>query len=370
MGGRSVDALQCFTFISDNVPSWVTRVTDLAAHTKAKHAEFTAEYARLAASGDDATKPRRRKNSSVHSIQPDDMHPSINASLSMKGAKKSSSKKENENENGNENGNQEAVVEETNEEYMDPLTLLKMSKHYPSAVNQRKRNIATSKSAGTDRIVRPRQLVVVHYDSETQSSLEKLVRDIGGARNNIRKGRMSQMMKSGFGLKFLDAAKARSAAGGGIARARSSPHDPPSKLAKPPGKETAFDLVDKQLELAQSLCETAAHQFLRCGDCALELEKAKERFSTVLDLAKAEMVLLEMEAEAEKKEAEKAAAEAGEAEEEEEAEEGTAKGSTLVKGLDEKRVPGVVAAIEVDDGSSISSVSIDITAFRSSRFRS
>ncbi|OAX79406.1 hypothetical protein ACJ72_06277 [Emergomyces africanus] len=354
MGGRSVDALQCFTFISDNVPSWVTRVTDLAAHTKAKHAEFTAEYARLAASGEGATKPRRRKNSSVHSIQPDDLH-----SASQKGAKKDSRNEANEDEDENEN--QEAAVEETNEEYMDPLTLLKMSKHYPSAVNQRKRNIATSKSVGTDRIVRPRQLVVVHYDSETQLTLEKLVRDIGGARNNIRKGRMSQMMKSGFGLKFLDAARAKSAAG-----ARYPPLDPlSSRLAKSPCKETAFDLVDKQLELAQSLCETAAHQFLRCGDCALELEKAKERFTTVLDLAKAEMVLLETEAEAEKQEAEKTTAEAVDEEEEDE----TALGSTLAKGVDEKRAPGVVAAIEVDDGSSISSVSIDITAFRSSRFR-
>ncbi|PGH31907.1 hypothetical protein GX50_05290 [[Emmonsia] crescens] len=361
MGSRSVDVLQCFTFISDKAPSWVTRITDLAAHTKAKHAEFTAEYARLAASGNGAiTKPRRRKNSSVHSIQPDDMHPSIKAAVSKKGSKKDSKK---------EDENQEAavIVEETNEDYMDPMTLLRMSKHYPNDVNQRKRNIATSKSAGTDRIVRPRQLVVVHYDSETQSSLEQLVRDIGGARNNIRKGRMSQMMKSGFGFKFLDATnKGKSLIGAGAR----NPLDPSSKPTKSPCKETAFDLVDKQLELAQSLCETAAHQFLRCGDCALELEKAKERFSTVLDLARVEIERLKKEAEAEKeRKKEEAEKEAAEAVQEEDI---YSPGPTLMmaKGEDEKREPGVVAAIEVDDGSSISSVSIDITAFRSSRFRS
>ncbi|KKZ60136.1 hypothetical protein EMCG_05161 [[Emmonsia] crescens] len=367
MGSRSVDVLQCFTFISDKAPSWVTRITDLAAHTKAKHAEFTAEYARLAASGNGAiTKPRRRKNSSVHSIQPDDMHPSINAAVSKKGSKKDSKK---------EDENQEAavIVEETTEDYMDPMTLLRMSKHYPNDVNQRKRNIATSKSAGTDRIVRPRQLVVVHYDSETQSSLEQLVRDIGGARNNIRKGRMSQMMKSGFGFKFLDAAnRGKPPIGGGSGAGARNPLDPLSKPTKSLCKETAFDLVDKQLELAQSLCETAAHQFLRCGDCALELEKAKERFSTVLDLARVEVERLKKEAEAEKERKKEEAEKEKEAAEAVQEEDIYSSGSTpmMTKGEDEKREPGVVAAIEVDDGSSISSVSIDITAFRSSRFRS
>ncbi|OJD24862.1 hypothetical protein ACJ73_03774 [Blastomyces percursus] len=358
MASRSVDALQCFTFISDNVPIWVTRIADLAVHTKAKHAEFTAAYAGLAASGEAATKPRRRKNSSVHSIQPDDMH----AGGSNKGSHKDSKRAD----------EHEEAVEETNEDYMDPITLLRMSKHYPNDLNQRKRNIATSKSAGTDRIVRPRQLVVVHYDSETQLTLEKLVRDIGGARNNIRKGRMSQMMKSGFGLKFLDHAKRKSTAGGERARNPLDALDPQSKLCKPVIKETGFDLVDKQLELAQSLCESAAHQFLRCGDCVLELEKAKERFTTVLDLAKVEVERFEKEAEAEKEEAAKAAAKAlevGENKDEEEEVEKIASAPTLLKG-DEKRAPdGLVAAIEVDDGSSISSVSIDITAFRSSRFR-
>ncbi|EEQ89000.2 uncharacterized protein BDCG_04120 [Blastomyces dermatitidis ER-3] len=362
MADRSVDALQCFTFISENVPVWVTRITDLAVHTKAKHAEFTAEYARLAASGEAATKPRRRKNSSEHSIQPDDMHPSIKgAGGSNKGSQKDSKKAD----------EHEEAVEEINEDYMDPITLLRMSKHYPNDLNQRKRNIATSKSAGTDRIVRPRQLVVVHYDSETQLTLEKLVRDIGGARNNIRKGRMSQMMKSGFGLKFLDHAKRKSTTRGPGEGARNplDTLDPPSKLGKPVIKETGFDLVDKQLELAQSLCESAAHQFLRCGDCVLELEKAKERFATVLELAMVEVERLEKEAEAEKGQAAKATAEAlmvGEGEEEEV--ERLAPAPTL--NGDEKRAPdGLVAAIEVDDGSSISSISIDITAFRSSRFR-
>ncbi|KAK2780937.1 hypothetical protein FQN52_009330 [Onygenales sp. PD_12] len=329
MAGRSVDPLQCFSSLSDNIPSWMTRISDLATHTAAKHAEFSAEYAKLATG---EIKPRRRKNSSVHSIRPDDLHPSLSERKSNRSSK-------------------ENAVEEEDDAYMDPITLLRMSKHYPQEGLQRKRNMP--RSAGTDRTMRPRQQVVVHYDSQTQSSLEQLVRDIGGARNNIRKGRMSQMMMKGFGFKsFGMDSKAKS----GLSFKSSL--DPSMKPSKPsPNKETVFDTVDKQLELAQSLCETAAHQFLRCGDCSTELEKTKEHFNSVLDLTKAEVERLEEEAKTAK-----------ELETDLETPKESFPEPILVKEED-KQAPGVVTAIEVDDGSSVSSVSIDITAFRSSRFR-
>ncbi|ODH49816.1 hypothetical protein GX48_04044 [Paracoccidioides brasiliensis] len=349
MGGRTDEALQCFTYISDNVPFWVARVTDLAAHTKAKHAEFSAEYARLTSSSDgEAPKPRRRKNSSIHTIRLDNMQPFVDfVPYTEEKEKETEIEKDMQKEKGNK--------QNTKEDYMDPVTLLKMSKHYTFDGNQRKRNFDTSKSVGTDRIVRPRHLVVVHYDSETQTSLEKLVRDIGGARNNIRKGRMSQMMKTGFGLKFYDPAKGKS----GISRKFL---DPSMKYSSMPSKESAFDVVDKQLEMAQSLCELAAHQFLRCGDCEMELEKTKSQFSTVLTLTKAEMERLEKETEMDEEDS-------LEEEAEESRLEDTIVASTPMNAAKdvEKPSPGIIATIEVDDGSSISSVSIDITAFRSNR---
>lgn len=52
--------------------------------------------------------------------------------------------------------------------------------------------------------------------------------------------------------------------GGGI-----DPHQPPD----------VFDQLDKGLEFVQSMCEHAAHQFLRDGDCADEIVKIKEKLT-------------------------------------------------------------------------------------------
>ncbi|KAF7192736.1 hypothetical protein HII31_05917, partial [Pseudocercospora fuligena] len=64
------------------------------------------------------------------------------------------------------------------------------------------------------------------------------------------------------------------------------------KLVRAVGTSEAFDKVDGQLEKAQLLCERAAHQVLRDGDCTLEITNAKEHFSEALTLAQAEVPAL------------------------------------------------------------------------------
>lgn len=39
-----MDALAAFTYLSDNIPDWMTRVIGLAAHTIAKHSEYIAQH--------------------------------------------------------------------------------------------------------------------------------------------------------------------------------------------------------------------------------------------------------------------------------------------------------------------------------------
>lgn len=334
MGGRTVDSLQCFTHLADDVPSWIAKISDLVAHTTSKRAEFSAEYSKLT---NMESKPRRRKTSSVHSIRPDDMDPSIK---------------------GNADGGSNKTIPD--DRHVDPVVLLKLSKSFPQEVAQRKRRIdgATSRSANNcDRVVRPRYPLIVHYDSETQNILEQLVRDIGGARNNIRKAKMNQMMRNNFGMNLPT-----NLLGGSESRhiLQSLRADPTPSLkserdaAPPVGNVPPFDLADKHLEFAQSLCESAAHQFLRNGDCSTELEKTKERFSSLLEVARAEVERLEAEAERQKHEAEKR---------EEKLE------SKAVKEEHDRHPAAVSNAIEVDDDSSRSSISFDITAFRSTRFR-
>jgi hypothetical protein len=43
---------------------------------------------------------------------------------------------------------------------------------------------------------RSRSMIIVYYDSEIQKSFEEIVRNIGTARNNIRKARMADRMKA------------------------------------------------------------------------------------------------------------------------------------------------------------------------------
>lgn len=140
------------------------------------------------------------------------------------------------------------------------------------------------------------------------------------------------------------------------------------------GHDSPFDVADTYLEAAQGLCETAAHHFLRHGDCAVELDKTKQKLDLALNMAKAEVERLkeeakiEEEAEAEAKEKERAKAKALEEEKQREAERLSVVEQKLEK-AHQKDLEGAANAIEVDDASDTSSISIDITAFRSSRFR-
>lgn len=316
MATKPIDAFQCFTSISDNVPSWITRVTELAAHTSRKHAEYSAEFTRLASSHSHlSSTQRRRKNSSVHSIRP----------------------------------GSDLLLKPTGAAEDAP----------PSNVSGDNTSLA----------VRVRRQLIIYYDSHTQAELEQIVRDIGCARNCLRKGKMSQLMRdstkgldmfastgrpresfSRMQLPSLDGYRRTSANG-----ARGST----TTASMNTQSESAFDFADKQLEIAQSLCETAAHQFLRSGDCAKELEDMLAKFNIVLQIATQEVTRLREEKE-----------------QEVEPEVSTnipLTYSSVIKPIpaadDDKLPEPGSATIEVDDTVSDSSISIDITAFRSNRFR-
>lgn len=136
--------------------------------------------------------------------------------------------------------------------------------------------------------------------------------------------------------------------------------------------DSPFDFADKQLELAHSLCETAAYQVLRSGDCGTELDGVEEKFKMLLEASINEVDRLM----AEKKQQE---------EHEQQQQNGTADESPLkppptpsaarlamVAAIANKPTTSAATsggAIEVDDNSSLSAESIDLSAFRSSRIR-
>ena len=327
MGARTVDALQCFTFLTDNVPAWITRATDLASHSAAKHAEFSADYVKLSAA--EKNPPRRRKNSSLNTNRDDD---------------------DDEEEEARRKRPHSSLAEQQQSEaevaFEDPLTLLRLSRDRKKA------------SKGSKSSVQPRHKVVVQYDSYTQNALEVLIRDVGGARNNIRKGRMNQMMKKGFGFKVTMSSNAINDTARPIFRSSRMNY---SKGGQEPGGPP-FDSVDKLLETVQSLCETGAHHFLRFGDCSTELNKTKENLALVLETARGEVTRLQAEPEAEETGEEEVTTKDISKERQQET-------IQLKVDADTDKHPSGMGVIEVDDGSDASSMSLDMAAFRSRRLR-
>ncbi|KAF3767451.1 hypothetical protein M406DRAFT_253978, partial [Cryphonectria parasitica EP155] len=188
---------------------------------------------------------------------------------------------------------------------------------------------------------RSRNLVIVYYDSYVQSFFEEVVKFVSASRNLMRKAKMAAKVAQirrmaeletpddessdsddgpGFGFAPAPAPAATAVTGpvqlsykqtvgigngngNGLPRqGLSSPFRPylaarsPSNPAR--GKNghadqqqpgDIFDDLDKGLEVVQSMCERAAHQFLRDGDCADEIIKIKERLTHTKTLADKEM---------------------------------------------------------------------------------
>ncbi|KAL6232113.1 hypothetical protein BDW75DRAFT_218454 [Aspergillus navahoensis] len=314
MPTTQMDALGAFTYLSDNLPTWIARLADLAAHTAAKHAEFAEAFKKHSA----PSNPRRRRNSSVCSIQTDSFTGSH--SHDQLGVKR----RRGTNDDGSFN-----------------------SCYGPAVVSTRHN-------------------LIIHYDGHTQKTLEELVRNIGTARNNLRKGKMAQLPLAVGGVRSPPRSAARTLLpaldpdapeGNLLASIRTTrTRGPPVPQAA--ARESPFDLADKNLELAHSFCETAAYRFLRAGDCASELETVKERFMVLLKIATEEVQHLQEEKKQEQPDAKKEEAEA------------LSKVTVTVTEtpVSLKRPESSEGPIEVDDDQD-SAESIDLTAFRVSHLR-
>ncbi|KXG53964.1 uncharacterized protein PGRI_010140 [Penicillium griseofulvum] len=333
-----MDALGAFTHMKDNIPTWITRVSELATHTHKKHNEYSEAYRRHA-----NLKPRRRKNSSVCSIHADELVPIAQRKTPSPEPTETQDAPEQGQRSGRKRTTDEAPSVESNERHA---------------------------------LVSTRHNVIIEYDGHTQQTLEAIVRDIGIARNNIRRGQMALMPRTGLRAGLLSKGmNLPSSLGqaGPLASVRSTRTTTGLVGVSGTGarKDSAFDFADKQLELAHSLCETAAYQVLRSGDCGTELDGVEEKFKMLLEAAINEVNRIT----AEKKQQE-------EQEEQQEKEGPTEEGppepaptpsaarlATVAAIATNKSSMATSGAIEVDDSSSISAESIDLSAFRSTRFR-
>ena len=230
---------------------------------------------------------------------------------------------------------------------------------------------------------RSRSMLIVYYDSAIQEAIEALVRNIGSARNNLRKGKTTASFKArmstlGMGLSSITSPAQRTSSFMVFGEKPTHPklmgRDAPNGTARP-DPLAAFDQADKWLETAQSLCEVAAHQFLRDGDCTAELEGTRKRFEGCLRVAEQEVARLRLEEErdeiqkqeGEGEEEEEEEEDEDEDEEEEEEQEKEPDRPTAKVNHPPRFESSKVGMIEVDDDDDTNSIHIDLSAFRRTR---
>ncbi|KAI0541071.1 hypothetical protein GGR58DRAFT_54656 [Xylaria digitata] len=229
----------------------------------------------------------------------------------------------------------------------DPWTGSSLIRHTNEivATAQRRARASVRKRQKTDSMIsaeaatpkyRSRRMVMVYYDSYVQSFFEELVKFVSAQRNLMRKAKMAAKvahirrlaelempeddddeggeLRPGNGLiAAIPAAPTSNSRQGGPEEMRlkylnSRPYagglrSPALNLIPGRGMRTSalngglglfnekgdiWDELDKGLEFVQGMCERAAHQFLRDGDCNEEIEKIKSRLAKVKELAVSE----------------------------------------------------------------------------------
>ncbi|TGJ84927.1 hypothetical protein E0Z10_g3818 [Xylaria hypoxylon] len=230
----------------------------------------------------------------------------------------------------------------------DPWTGSSLVRHTNElvATAQRRARATVRKRQKTDSMIsaeattpkyRSRRMVMVYYDSYVQSFFEELVKFVSAQRNLMRKAKMAAKVAHIKRLAELEMPEDEDEDEGGELRPgngliAASPAVPTSN-SRPGGPEEMrlqyfnsrpyggglrspalnlmpgrgmrtsalngglglfnergdiWDDLDKGLESIQGLCERAAHQFLRDGDCNEEIEKIKSRLVKVQQLAASE----------------------------------------------------------------------------------
>lgn len=247
-----MDATASFQYLVDNVLTWKQSVDDLQTYIRQKYDERADDYEQHL----DESQPKRRKSASMASLHSDD-----------------------------DNSNRKPLSRQAQRQ-------------------RRPRGSIRSNASGHQRF-RSRRNVVIFYDSHIQSELDKLVKSYGVARNNLRKGKNAYVASHGFGLPALR--RQHHNASSSSPRTGSKPATQLSKSAtvsvvvavdpvSDPLKDvTVFARADQQMQFVQDLCEKAAHQIIREGDCKMELEKASQGLQTLFSVAESMLDALKQE---------------------------------------------------------------------------
>ena len=328
-----------------NVPDWLRRLDDLNGQIEqrqldlAKHEQSEQEKKAAAARS-------LRNKGSQESLKPKD-----DGAAFPSDAPPDTTAQNNQDSTQPEAGDRQILngIVKTTGPKSTSSTIQRQTKEAITAAQRRARAVVRKRQK-TDSVIsmedgtikyRSRIMIIVYYDSYVQSFFEELVKFVSASRNLMRKAKMAAKvaeikrlaelempddeeeddgdgLRPGDGMIAADPrfTKPREDATDSI-RPRLPPtrqtglvprNLPPSVLQRRmprPGMAGAsalggglsmfnergdiYDNLDKGLDYVQSMCERAAHQFLRDGDCADEVEKIKDRLCKTKELADKEM---------------------------------------------------------------------------------
>ncbi|KAK1062321.1 hypothetical protein LTR33_012522 [Friedmanniomyces endolithicus] len=269
------DALICIKSLLRSIPTWIADMQTILADARAKQEQILFEHQPVSPTLDELEHPDEPEHalsilSSVHTRRTGGI--------------------EEETRHDGERGDSQAPLLRKQLPHFTGSDALRMS--------QRKRKTASvcSGDESGPRKYRSRASVVIYYDGNTQKRLETLVHNIGLGRNAVKRGsagttttrllRTISNCSDGSGssheegtldlskLQYKSTRPVRGLDGNGL-------------------KPDVSDKIDTCLERGESLCERAAHQVLRDGDCASELSNATRHLNEARDLTEAELPGLE-----------------------------------------------------------------------------
>ena len=350
-----VTPLDGFTHLTDRIPSWFTKLDDLTVQVAEQNARFI-----RASQFSDHLEKKHNSTESLRPIDDDDINNSTAFPTNIYVPSNPSHACLSHDSRPKAAANNALVAAE---------------------IRRKRKNNSTHSDVSGHARYRTKSMTIVYYDSAIQEAFESLVRSIAGARNTLRKGKNSASFKARMASLGLDESPFSSPTkfklmGPKLMRPGTGSHFGRDPLTDNGG--ACFEEADKNLEKAQNLCEVAAHQFLRDGDCRHEINGTRDTFEKCLEVAKKEVERLRTEEARE--EAEEAAKRQARSEETPAVEVDIPPNVPIVVDyMDEKaeakmeptaitsiNLPGA-GTIEIDDGSDTESVHIDLSAFRRTR---
>lgn len=277
---QPIDALQSFTYLTENIPHWIDKLNALNTQCDEQYERFY----KLTKNGQ-VKLTRKKKHDSTETLRAKkDVNKTTSAAPSV-GARAAKGI----------DGITTVETQQTTVHDSVQMAPASVTTTSPDANRKRKPGSDLSGPSGPG-LYRTRSMIVVYYDSAIQEGFATLVKDIATARSTLRKGRTSitfQARLASMGLPSADGQSDSSTISdpkdlvAALGRNRLGTRTGGSSTEK--AKFKLFDEADQGLAESQSLSEKGAHQFLRDGYSRVEIEGMRKRFRAVQALAEKEV---------------------------------------------------------------------------------